>query len=307
MNIDFIKISKISIPISIILFIIATLSIIALEVKQGIEFTGGTEIEIKFKNNINLELLKENLKKIKITNVKYIGSNKNIQIKTNVEAQNLQNKINEITSVINLEQNNTEFKIIKIENIGTEITKETIQNCYIATLLAIIIMAIYLTIRFELIYAISAIITIIHDIIIMLGIIAIFKIELNLIILASIFTIFGYSINDTVIIFDRIREYTKKYKKKNTKEIINDSINSTLSRTIITSLSTTFVSITIMIFGGESLFGFSLMISLGIIIGTISSIFVSAIIVFKIKTTSRFNGYFLKKEESPNSWKKDAR
>lgn len=139
-------------------------------------------------------------------------------------------------------------------------------------------MTLYLILRFNIIYALSAILTLLHDIIIIMGIISFANIELNLIILSAIFTIFGYSINDTIIIFDRIRENIK-YNKDNLDlpDIINNSINKTISRTISTSLSTLFVTIILMLTAGDALFLFSLILTLGIIIGTYSSIYISAI------------------------------
>lgn len=167
--------------------------------------------------------------------------------------------------------------IIKYDFIGKEINKENIKNTILSISIAVISIFIYLTFRFKYKMAISAIITLFHDIIILLGIISFFSIELNLIILSSLLTIFGYSINDTVIIFDRIREIENINKKiYDIKEIVNLSINKTLSRTIITSLSTLIVTIILSTLSDAYLSNFYFILSLGIIIGTYSSIYISA-------------------------------
>lgn len=274
MNINFIKKKYIYLTISLALCLISILIIMKKNIPLGLEFCSGTEIEIQFKQEIKLDELKKNLSKIKNIKINYYGSNKNIQIKTT----NTQNNIEEIKNILEKNLNDENIKIINSTYIGSEIGKETIQKSLSAIIIAILSMTLYLITRFNLIFALSAIMTLMHDIIIIIGIISLTEIELNLIIISAIFTIFGYSINDTIIIFDRIRENVK-YNKDNISlsEIINNSINKTLSRTISTSLSTILVTIILMFFAGESLFLFSLILTLGIIIGTYSSIYISAI------------------------------
>lgn len=274
MNINFIKKKYIYLTISIVLCLISILTVIKKNISLGLEFCSGTEIEIQFTQEIKLDELKKNLSKIKNIKINYYGSNKSIQIKT----KNKQNDIEKIKSILKKTLNEKNIKIINSTYIGSEIGKETIQKSVSAIIIAILSMTFYLITRFNLIFALSAIMTLSHDIIIIIGIISLTEIELNLIIISAIFTIFGYSINDTIIIFDRIRENIK-YNKNNISlpEVINNSINKTLSRTISTSLSTIFVTITLMFFAGESLFLFSLILTLGIIIGTYSSIYISAI------------------------------
>jgi len=273
MNIDFVKISKKIVIISTILCILSLISIFNYKLNLGLEFTGGIEIELESDNKININEIKNKLNYIQDIKIKYYGSKKNLQIK-------IKYSDNDINLLINSIKNNIDdkIKIIRIDYIGAEINSETIKNSILAIIIAIISMMLYLTYRFQYKMALSATITLIHDMILILGIISFLNLEFNLIILSAMFAIFGYSINDTVVIFDRIREHLNKYKNKKTLiEIINLSINSTLSRTIMTSLSTLLVTIILMIFAGEYLFGFSLILSFGIIVGTYSSIYISTI------------------------------
>lgn len=274
MNINFIKKKYIYLAISIILCITSILIVIKKHIPLGLEFCSGTEIEIQLTQEIKIEELKTALSKIKNTKVNYYGSNKNIQIKT----KNTQNKVEEIKNILKTISCAQHIKIINSTYIGSEISKETLQKSLSAVIIALISMTLYLMLRFNLVFAFSAIITLIHDSVILIGIISLAEIELDLIIISALFTAFGYSINDSIIIFDRIRENIKFNKNNvNLSEIINNSINKTLSRTISTSLSTVFVTIILMFFAGESLFLFSLILTLGIIIGTYSSIYISAI------------------------------
>lgn len=274
MNIDFIKKKYIYLILSIVLCIISILIVIKKNLTLGLEFCSGTEIEIQLTQEIKIEELKNALSKLKNTKINYYGSNKNIQIKT----KNTQNEVDEIKNILKTTSNSQNIKIVNSTYIGSEISKETIKKSLSAIIIAVLSMMLYLIIRFNLMFAFSAIITLLHDIIILIGIISLAEIELDLIIISALFTIFGYSINDTIIIFDRIRENIKYNKNKlKLSEIINNSINKTLSRTISTSLSTILVTVILMFFAGDSLFLFSLILTLGIIIGTYSSIYISAI------------------------------
>lgn len=264
MNINFLKIKNICLLISIIMCTISITALFKKNILLGLEFKGGTEIEITVSNNITLTDIKKKLIDIKNIKINYSGSNKNIKIKT-------KNNINEVLNKIN----SSDIKVIKYSYIGPEINKNIIKSSIIAIFLALVTMTTYLIIRFNLIFALSAIFTLFHDILIILGIISSMNIEIDLIILSAIFTIFGYSVNDKIIIFDRIRE-----NMKNTTEIkliINNSINKTLSRTIGTSFSTILVTIILSIFAGEYLFLFSIILTLGILIGTYSSICISSL------------------------------
>ncbi len=291
MKINFVEKKYIYLAISIVLCLLSILIIAKKNLSLGLEFCGGTEIEIEITNDFKLDDVKKYLLKIKNIKLNYYGSNQNIQIKI----KNSKNNIDDIKNILNLTIGKDNFKIINSTYIGSEINKETINKSFSAIILAILSMTLYLILRFNIIFGLSAIFALFHDIIIILGIISLMNIELNLIIISAIFTIFGYSINDTIIIFDRIRENIKYNKDLSLETIINNSINKTLSRTIGTSFSTILVTLTLIFFSSESLFLFSLILTLGIIIGTYSSIFISAIIIIFIKKS--------KKKESLDSLK----
>lgn len=279
MKINFVEKKYIYLIISLTLCLISMLIIVKKNLSLGLEFCGGTEIEIEVKKEFKIDEFKKHLLKIKNIKLNYYGSNQNIQIKV----KNSNNNIEEIQNILNLNIGKENFKIINSTYIGSEINKETINKSISAIIIAILSMTLYLIIRFNIIFGLSAICALFHDIIIILGIISLMDIELNLIIISAIFTIFGYSINDTIIIFDRIRENIKYDKNIDLETTINNSINKTLSRTVSTSLSTILVTSTLIFFSSDSLFLFSLILTLGIIIGTYSSIFISAIIIIFIK------------------------
>jgi len=282
-KINFINLSKFTLPISIFLCIISILIISKNNINLGLEFTGGIEIELESNDIVNIDIIKKKLQKIKDIKLKYYGTKKNIKIKT--KHSNDINIKDEIQTILNSELGNN-IKIKYIDYIGSEISNSTIKNTLKAIIIAIISMIIYLSYRFHYKYAISATITLVHDLLLIIGLLSILQIEFNITTLAALFAIFGYSINDTVVVFDRIRENIKLYKKKNIKQIINISINNTLSRTLITSISTLFITIILMSITGQNLYGFSFVLFSGIIIGTYSSICIAAIItiyLFKIE------------------------
>lgn len=286
MKINFVKINKITILISTLLCIISMCYILKYNFNLGLEFTGGIEIELESNNKIDILEIKNKLTNIKNIKIKYYGSKKNIQIKIKNTNENIDNVVNIIKT-----QLQNEIKLVKINYIGAEVNKETVKNSITAIIIALLSMILYLTYRFKYKLALSATLTLLHDIILISGIISFFKLEVDLTTLSAIFAIFGYSINDTVVIFDRLREYSNIYKNKWTLEkIINVSINSTLSRTIITSISTLLVAIILIIFSGEYLFNFSLILALGIVIGTYSSIYISTtplLILKYLKTVNK--------------------
>lgn len=270
--INFVKFSKITLIFSIIFSLMSIFCIIKYKFNLGLEFTGGLELEIISDNDILIDDIRIKLKNLDNLKLKYYGSKKTIQLKIKSSEKDF-NKL--IVLVKNSIPEN--MKIIKSDFIGEEINNETIKNTILSIIIAFMSMFLYLTLRFEYKMALSAIVTLFHDIILTLGLISFLALEFDLIVLSSVFTIFGYSINDTVIIFDRIRETKNIFRKNfNLSDVINISINKTLSRTLITSLSTLFVTLVLAIFSGTYLFNFYIILSFGIIVGTYSSIYISA-------------------------------
>ena len=286
-NLNLIKYYKKAIIGSAFLFIISISSIIFLNFNFGVDFKGGTVIELTSSDNIQIEEIRTKLEQfddIKFS-VQYFGSNKDIIIRySNLKNQNESFISNKIINSVN---ENNKFSLNRIEFVGAQVGEELRDQGITAALIALFLVMVYITLRFEYRFSIGAIIALIHDIIILMGIFSLFQVEFNLSVFAAILAVIGYSLNDTIVVFDRIRENfqeTINNDQSDIKEIINHSINQTLSRTVITSFTTLLVLFSLITLGGESLFGFSFALILGVIIGTYSSIYIASsyLIVSKI-------------------------
>ena len=269
--------------LSLILFVLSVTLIFFKGLNYGIDFKGGTLIELR-SNNIETALIRDTLKNMNLgdVNVKKFGKEGDFLIK--VEQKEDNNKlIPEIKKNLS-ESLNSEVNFRRVENVGPKVSAELLQSGIIAISLSLAAMLFYIWIRFEWQFSIGSIVALFHDVIITLGIFSLLSLEINLSIIAAVLTIVGYSMNDTVVIYDRIRENLGKYHKLDISNIANLSINETLSRTIITSVTTLLALFSIFILGGEILRGFSFAMILGVLIGTYSSIFVASPILkfFKV-------------------------
>ena len=262
---------------SIILIIISLLLLLIKGLNYGVDFKGGTLIEIKTNDkNISISDLRKSFNKMNLgdVTVKHFGSENDFIVKFEKRNSNKSNFIEEIKNKLtNYIGDNYDFR--RVENIGPKVSSELLKSGVIAIGLSLAAMLIYIWIRFEWQFSLGAIIAIFHDVIITLGIFSLFSFEINLSIVAAVLTIIGYSMNDTVVIFDRVRENLKKYLDIKIFELTNISINETLSRTIITSITTLIALLSIYFFGGQILKGFSLAMILGVIFGTYSSIYIA--------------------------------
>ena len=262
---------------SIILIIISLLLLLIKGLNYGVDFKGGTLIEIRTNDkNISISDLRRSFNKMNLgdVTVKQFGSENDFIVKFEKRNSNKSNFIEEIKNKLtNYIGDNYDFR--RVENIGPKVSSELLKSGVIAIGLSLAAMLIYIWIRFEWQFSLGAIIAIFHDVIITLGIFSLFSFEINLSIVAAVLTIVGYSMNDTVVIFDRVRENLKKYSDIKIFELTNISINETLSRTIITSITTLIALLSIYFFGGEILKGFSLAMILGVIFGTYSSIYIA--------------------------------
>jgi preprotein translocase subunit SecF len=269
--------------LSLILFTLSVILIFFKGLNYGIDFKGGTLIELR-SNNIEVTSIRDALKNMDLgdVNVKKFGKEGDFLIK--VEQKEDNNKlIPEIKKNLS-ESLNSEVNFRRVENVGPKVSAELLKSGIIAISLSLAAMLFYIWIRFEWQFSIGSIIALFHDVIITLGIFSLLSLEINLSIIAAVLTIVGYSMNDTVVIYDRIRENLGKYHKLDISNIANLSINETLSRTIITSVTTLLALFSIFILGGEILRGFSFAMILGVLIGTYSSIFVASPILkfFKV-------------------------
>ncbi len=264
--------------ISIILVFSSLLLIFFKGLNFGIDFKGGTLIELRVEpKNINISDIRSAFSKLELgdLNVKEFGKKGDYLIK--FEKKNFDQGINIKSIKENIKnQLGQEINFRRVENVGQKVSKELLSSGILAICLALSAMLFYIWVRFEWQFSLGSIIAIFHDVLITLGIFSLLFFEINLSIIAAVLTIVGYSMNDTVVIYDRIRENLKKLSSLKINEISNISINETLSRTIITSLTTLLALFSIFILGGEILKGFSLAMIIGVIVGTYSSIFVAS-------------------------------
>jgi preprotein translocase subunit SecF len=293
-----IKFNKFYTHFNIISLILVILSLILLTFKglnYGIDFKGGTLIELRSSdNNINVSNLRDNLNQMDLgdVSVKKFGNDQDYLIKFENKNES-KNIIEEIRS--NLDKsfgNNFDFR--RVENVGPKVSAELLKSGVIAISVSLALMLIYIWIRFEWQFSLGAIIALFHDVIITLGLFSLLSLEINLSIIAAILTIVGYSMNDTVVIFDRVRENLRKYSDIKIFELTNISINETLSRTLITSITTLLALFSIFFFGGEILKGFSLAMIFGVIFGTYSSIYIANTVLVRLNVSQKT---ILKEEE----------
>ena len=268
------------------------LSVIFLSFKglnYGVDFKGGTLLEVRIENkNIKIQNLRSSLNIIELgdVSVKQFGIEGDFLIKFEKNANENEKFIVELKNIIS-KKIDSAVNFRRVETVGPKVSSELLKQGITAIILALGAMLFYIWVRFEWQFSLGAIIALIHDVVITLGIFSILSFEVNLSIVAAVLTIVGYSMNDTVVIFDRIRENLLKYSKLKTSEIADLSVNETLSRTVITSLTTLLALFSIFILGGEILKGFSFAIILGVIIGTYSSIFVASPVLNYFKVSQK--------------------
>ena len=273
--------------LSVSLVVISLLFLIFKGLNFGIDFKGGTLIELRSNDTkINVSSLRDNLNQMDLgdVSVKNFGNDTDFLIKF----ENNENKkiIEEIK--INLDKSfGNNFNFRRVENVGPKVSKELLRSGVIAISVALILMLIYIWIRFEWQFSLGAIAALFHDVIVTLGLFSLLGLEINLSIIAAVLTIVGYSMNDTVVIFDRVRENLRKYSDIKIYDLTNISINETLSRTLITSVTTLLALLSIFFFGGEILKGFSLAMIFGVIFGTYSSIYIANTILVRLNVSQR--------------------
>ena len=273
--------------ISVILVTISLLLLIFKGLNFGIDFKGGTLIELRSsESKINVSSLRDNFNQMNLgdVSVKKFGNNQDYLVK--FENNNKNNIIEEIKSNIDKSFGNN-FDFRRVEKVGPKVSAELLKSGIIAISVSLVIMLIYIWIRFEWQFSLGAIIALFHDVVITLGLFSLLSLEINLSIIAAVLTIVGYSMNDTVVIFDRVRENLKKYSDIKIFELTNISINETLSRTLITSVTTLLALFSIFFFGGEILKGFSLAMIFGVIFGTYSSIYIANTVLVRLNVSQK--------------------
>ena len=274
--------------ISSFLIIISLALLIFKGLNFGIDFKGGTLIELRSTDSkINVSTLRDSFSKMNLgdISVKKFGNDKDFLVKFE-NKNNKKNAIEEIKSNLDKSFGNN-FNFRRVENVGPKVSAELLKSGIIAISLSLAFMLIYIWIRFEWQFSLGAILALFHDVILTLGFFSLLSLEINLSIIAAVLTIVGYSMNDTVVIYDRVRENLRKYSDIKIYELTNISINETLSRTIITSLTTLLALVAIFLFGGEILKGFSFAMILGVIFGTYSSIYIANTVLVRLRVTQK--------------------
>jgi preprotein translocase subunit SecF len=282
-HIDFMGIRHITALFSAAVFIISILLLVFKGLNFGLDFTGGTLLDVRFSQSMSIEEIQDKLveKGFSSAKVTQYGSSRDILIKmANREAMSQETLGKEVLLALDSVENKVELR--RVEFVGAEVGKGLAEQGILAVVVALIATMLYIAMRFEYRFAISAAVALLHDPILILGIFAFFQIEFDLAALAAILAVLGYSLNDTIVVYDRVRENFRKIRKGSATEVMNLSINQTLSRTIMTSALTLLVVLALFFFGGESLHGFSTALLIGIVIGTYSSIFVAGALALKL-------------------------
>ena len=278
---------KIANIFSLIIFFVSIVFIIFKGLNYGIDFKGGTLIELR-SNNTDASTIRSLLKDMNLgdVNVKNFGKDGDYLIKVEQKETDGNNVIPKIKENLSNYLNN-DINFRRVENVGPKVSSELLKSGVIAISLSLAAMLFYIWIRFEWQFSLGAILALFHDVIVTLGVFSLFSLEINLSIIAAVLTIVGYSMNDTVVIFDRVRENLRKYSDIKIFELTNISINETLSRTIITSATTLLALLAIYFFGGEILKGFSLAMILGVIFGTYSSIYIANTVLVRLRVSQK--------------------
>ena len=279
-KIDFMRLNKLCLTLSIFFMTLSLVLVFTKGLNFGIDFAGGILIEVRINDNYEIsqvrELLSAQIKDVQIQNI----GEKDLLIRLSKTDENQQAVISEIQQILGQKFSNIEYR--KIDYVGPQVGAELILKGLMALLLSFVFIMIYIWVRFDWQFGLGGIFALLHDAVVVLGFYALIGLEFNLTSIAAILTVIGYSINDSVVIYDRIRENIRRHKKMDLSNLINSSINSTLSRTIITAGVTLVSILALVFFGGEALYSFSVATFFGIVIGTYSSIYISAPILLYI-------------------------
>ncbi len=280
-TIKFLSVRRITTILSIVLMILSGSSLLIRGLNPGIDFTGGFQIEVSFQEAPEIQQVRLDLSRSGFDDaiVQNSGSATDLMIRTapreGVDSRKVGNQIIEAVS-----QSSNNVELLSSEYVSAQVGEELTEQGGLAMIFALIMIMIYIVFRFQWKFSIGAVLALIHDVLITLGIFSFFQLTFDLAVLAAILAVVGYSLNDTIVIFDRIRENFRSMRRSETIEILNSSITQTISRTIITSSTTLMVLLALYFMGGQSLSGFSIALIIGVLIGTYSSIFVASTSVF---------------------------
>lgn len=276
-DIPFMNYGKLTTAISLVTFFLAVFFLVTRGLNFSVEFTGGTVLEVQYAQTAQLENIRQRIETLKIGDpvVQSLGTSRDVMIRLpNVKTQTSAQLSDHVLAV--LKADNTQVELRKVEFVGPQVGQELVTSGITALILVCVGIMIYLAIRFEWRFAVSAIIANMHDVVIILGCFAFFHWEFSLTVLAAVLAVLGYSVNESVVVFDRIRENFRKMRNSSVPDIINNAITATMSRTIITHGSTETMVLAMLIFGGPSLHNFALALTIGIVFGIYSSVLVAS-------------------------------
>jgi len=287
LNIDFLGRRKIAWTISIVLLLASIVSLSTRGLNLGIDFTGGTIVEVGYSQNVELAPVREALAAAQFDDVivQHFGTAKDILIRLpaseSVKAAEISNQ------VLRALESTGELSMRRVEFVGPQVGDELRDDGGLAVLYALVAILIYVMLRFEFRFSLGAVAALIHDVLLTVGFFSITPAPFDLTVLAAVLAVIGYSLNDTIVVFDRIRENFRKMRKATPLEVINGSVNQTLSRTIMTSLTTLFVLLALFFVGGEVIHSFALALLVGVLIGTYSSIYIASSLLVLLNVTAK--------------------
>ena len=283
-NINFMRIRRQTTVLSVILIVISIFSLFINKLNLGLDFTGGSLIEIRLEKEIDsLEEIRSLLQALELNDfqVNYFGSNRDISIKVPGGGES----IDEEAIILNL-QEFLNFEVRRQEFVGPQVGSELRDQGGLGLLAALAVMMVYIMFRFQYKFALGALLALIHDVVIVLGFFSLFSLDFDLAVLAAILAVIGYSLNDTIVVSDRVRENFRKKRRSDAKIAINRSLSQMIGRTLITSLTTLLVLVALLIFGGETISNFSIALIVGVISGTYSSIYIVCNTLLTLNITS---------------------
>ena len=287
LNIDFNKYRLPATIFSAILLIASALSIGINGLVLGLDFTGGTLIEVRFEEDANRDQIQAQLEKagFEKTIVQYFGTSRDITIRLAPQAGKKNAEIGDAVLKAIRKDSDTKVAMRRIEFVGPAVGDELAEQGGLAMLVALIFIMLYVSVRFEWKFAVGSVAALAHDVLITMGLFSIIQMEFNLTVLAAILAVIGYSLNDTIVVFDRIRENFLKLRKSDSGKIVNTSLNQTLSRTLMTSITTLLVLLALFFLGGELIHGFATALIAGVFVGTYSSIYVASNVALALGIT----------------------
>ncbi len=274
-QIDFMAQRRWAALLSTILFLLSIISLAVNGLNWGLDFTGGTQVQLSFPQEANLNQIRDNLEKSGFKEAVVISYGTSKDVLVTISAKKGDKELNKDAVVQQVTQALPNAKVEQVDYIGPQVGQELATKGALAIVIALLGTMLYIGLRFEFRFAIGSTVALIHDPILILGVFSFFHYEFNLIALAAVLTVIGYSLNDTIVIFDRVRENFRKLRKSSPVDVMNQSINQTLSRTIMTSALTLIVVLALFFLGGSMLHGFALALIIGIVVGTYSSIYVA--------------------------------